>query len=216
IIHHPGNLTRTLPGQLDREYIQSAKYLHMSHPFEAECAAIRMAKAGGTKISYDADYYLPETWALIPEIDILVASEYFYRTVFDDSRYEENCGKIQKMGPEIVVFTLGGKGCVGADQNGYFEEPTFDVPVEDTVGAGDVFHGAFLFGLLSGWDTRRCARFANAVSSIKCTRIGGRAAIPDFKTVMGFMETGVIDYEEIDRRVAFYHRGLESALQAEG
>jgi len=118
------------------------------------------------------------------------------------------------LGPEIVVITIGNKGCVGIDKNGYFEQETFNsVKVVDTVGAGDVFHGAFLFGLLQGWCAAKTARFANAVSSIKCSRIGGRAGIPDFKTVNEFLETGKIDYSEIDERIKYYSRGVEHVFE---
>lgn len=213
IVYHRGTVKKTELAQLDKAYIQSARYLHLSHPSLVTHAAIRMAREGGTKVSFDADSYHIETEELIPEIDVFIASEFYYHAVFDNDRYEENCMRIKNMGPEIVVFTLGAKGCVGVDQNGYFMEPTYNVPVVDTVGAGDVFHGAFLFGLLNNWNARRCAVFANAVSSIKCTRIGGRAAIPDFNTASNFIERGVIDYEEIDKRVAFYKHGLEDALQ---
>ena len=78
----------------------------------------------------------------------------------------------------------------------------------DTTGAGDVYHGAFIYGLLQGWDAQKTARFSNAVSAIKCTRMGGRAAIPTFETVTKFLETGVIDYEEIDKRVARYRKSI--------
>lgn len=77
------------------------------------------------------------------------------------------------------------------------------------MGAGDVFHGAFLAALLKGKSHRECARYASAVSAIKCTRIGGRAGIPDESVLERFLETGEIDYEEIDRRVEYYRRALE-------
>ena len=48
-----------------------------------------------------------------------------------------------EMGPEIVVFTFGEKGCIGMTKGGYFELPAYKVDVVDTVGAGDVYHGAF-------------------------------------------------------------------------
>jgi len=71
-----------------------------------------------------------------------------------------------------------------------------------------VFHGAFIFGLLQGWDAEKTAGFSSAVSAIKCTRLGGRAAIPDYKTVEKFIKTGEIDYTEIDKRVEFYKEGM--------
>ncbi len=72
-----------------------------------------------------------------------------------------------------------------------------------------MFHGAFLAGLLYGLSIEQSARFASAVSAIKCTRIGGRAGIPTREVAERFMESGTIEYEEIDRRVAKYERGIE-------
>ena len=109
-----------------------------------------------------------------------------------------------------MVFTLGAKGCVGCSpEEGYFEIPSFDVPVADTVGAGDVFHGAYVVGLLRGLSPKEAARLATGVSCIKCTRIGGRAGIPDWDTVQKYLQTGEIDYTEIDQRVEFYGRKLQ-------
>lgn len=83
------------------------------------------------------------------------------------------------MGPSIVVFTLGAKGCIGySEEDGFFQMPSFAVDVQDTVGAGDVFHGAYTVGLLRGLSSKEAARLATGVSCIKCTRIGGRAGIP--------------------------------------
>lgn len=87
--------------------------------------------------------------------------------------------------------------------------PSFAVDVQDTVGAGDVFHGAYTVGLLRGLSSKEAARLATGVSCIKCTRIGGRAGIPDWNTVQRFLRTGEIDYTEIDQRVEFYRRKLQ-------
>ena len=89
-----------------------------------------------------------------------------------------------------------------------FELPAFKVNVVDTTGAGDVFHGAFDYAYLQGWDVKKCARFASGASAIKCTRPGGRAGIPDLLTLTRFLEEGVIDYTEIDERVRHYKQGF--------
>ena len=68
------------------------------------------------------------------------------------------------------MFTFGEKGCVGYSKEGFFVLPAFSVDVVDTVGAGDVFHGAFLAQLLKGQSVMECARAASAVSAIKCTK----------------------------------------------
>ena len=94
---------------------------------------------------------------------------------------------------------------VGLDEAGEcFALPCFRVPVVDTTGAGDVFHGAYIAAMLRGMGIRACCRFASAASAIKCTRLGGRAGIPDRGVAARFMETGEIDFADIDRRVALY------------
>ena len=113
-----------------------------------------------------------------------------------------------KMGPKVVVFTLGEKGCVAMDGRGFYVIPGFEVDVVDTTGAGDVYHGAFIYGLLQGWDTNKISRFSNAVSAIKCTRLGGRAGIPNADTVNEFLKKQVINYSEIDARVNYYGMGI--------
>ena len=48
----------------------------------------------------------------------------------------------------------------------------------DTLGAGDVFHGAFALALAEGQDIADAMRFAAAASAIKCTRFGGGLGAP--------------------------------------
>lgn len=129
--------------------------------------------------------------------------------LFKDKNYEENCKKVFEMGPPVVVFTLGAKGCVGYSADGFFQLDSYDVHVADTVGAGDVFHGAFAVGMAEGMAAKAAAELATAVACIKCTRIGGRAGIPDRATAEKFMATGEIDYTEIDQRTEFYGKGLQ-------
>ena len=93
-------------------------------------------------------------------------------------------------------------------QDGFFRTESFQVPVRDTTGAGDVFHGAYIVGLLEGMDAPECARFASAVSAIKCTCFGGRTGIPNRETVQRFLETGEIDRTEAQRRLAYYRNNL--------
>jgi sugar/nucleoside kinase (ribokinase family) len=66
--------------------------------------------------------------------------------------------------------------------------PAFPVPELDTTGAGDVFHGGYIFGLLKGLELPAAIRFASALAALKCTRIGGRAGIPSFPETAAFLE----------------------------
>jgi ribokinase len=70
--------------------------------------------------------------------------------------------------------------------------------VVDTTGAGDVFHGAYLVGLLHGWNVREIAQFSTAVSAIKCASLGGRGGIPTFDDVMCYLRARGIELGDTD------------------
>jgi len=193
---------------LDKDYITQGKFLHLSDMGQVAKQAAIWAKEKGVKVVFDADFYDEKIEKNYAAIDVFIASEFYYDAVFKDENYEKNCKTIQEQGPEIVVFTFGERGSLGVYGNKYFEVPAFSVKVMDTTGAGDVYHGAFIYGLLQGWDIEYTARFSSAVAAIKCTRIGGRAGIPDLPTVEKFLKDGTIDYSEIDKRVDFYRDKL--------
>jgi sugar/nucleoside kinase (ribokinase family) len=203
--------------ELDEDYISTTKYIHVGAMHKPQVQAAVWAKERGIQVVIDAGGFNSDTDAHINLIDIFIGSEYCYKALFHDSNYEKNCKALQKRGPKIVVFTLGAKGCVGIGGDKYFTVPAFrNIPVVDTTGAGDVFHGAFIFGLLQGWDTEKTALFSSAVSAIKCTRLGGRAAAPDYNTVQKFLQTGNIDYTEINKRVEFYREAILNMQPATG
>ncbi|OCW58098.1 PfkB family carbohydrate kinase [Hoeflea olei] len=63
----------------------------------------------------------------------------------------------------------------GGDQG---SEPAYRITPVDTLGAGDIWHGAFALRLGEGAEPPEAIRFANAVAAIKCTRSDGRAGYP--------------------------------------
>ena len=196
---------------INEDMLRSTKYFFISQANSVTNRAADIARESGAKIFIDADSYCTKIVDMLPKIDIFVGSEFFYREMFADGLHESNCRKVMDMGPQIVLFTFGENGCAGVSGQGFFTLPAFPVNVVDTVGAGDVFHGAFLAGLLQNCTVKEAARFASAVAAIKCTRIGGRAGIPNLQTAERFLQDGFIDYTEIDQRVKYYERGLEYA-----
>lgn len=206
IIYRPGTCRELTMDDLDKNYITSARYLHLSYFNSITKQAAIWAKEKGMKVIFDGDGYEEEAVKNLHLIDVFVASEFFYNSMFTDTNFEVNCRALQKEGPSTVVFTLGEKGCLGLSKEGFFSIPAYTVDAIDTTGAGDVYHGAFIYGLLKAWDTEATAKFASAVAAIKCTRIGGRAGIPDLQTVRRFMLDSYTDYTEIDKRVDFYKK----------
>lgn len=204
-----GTAGELLPEEIDYEYLGSAKYLHLENGRPASAAAALFAREHGIITVMDADNYQEGIVKLLPCLDVFIASEFFYRDMFGDLPYEEGCRKLLEAGPSTAIVTLGSRGSVGMTaQDGFFRTESFQVPVKDTTGAGDVFHGAYIVGLLEGMNAPECARFASAVSAIKCTCFGGRTGIPNRETVQRFLETGEIDQTQAQQRLAYYRNNL--------
>ena len=187
---------------LDRDYIVSADYLHIDgfHHEAALQAARWMHKAGKTVVMDVSKTRGPvrETHReLIPHVDVLITGEGYARglTGIDDIWA---AGKaVLQLGPRIFCETVGAAGSYTVTTEDSFHTPAFELDVVDTTGAGDVFHGAYIVGLIQGWTPRRCAQFSTAVSAIKCTKLGGRAGIPNFDETLAFLrERGI----EADRK----------------
>jgi len=194
-----------------RDYIASAKILHIeSSADEATIAGVKIAREYGLTISIDAGYYSKESEVLIPDVDVFIASEFYYTGMFPDSsgpeHYRRNFEKIREMGPSVVWVTLGERGCVGLVDGEMHEIPSYKVPVMDTTGAGDDFHGAYAAILLEGLPHVECARHASAVSAIKCTFVGGRTGLPDRAMLRRFMEEGALPTRELEERLQYYRR----------
>jgi sulfofructose kinase len=100
------------------------------------------------------------------------------------------------MTPEVAAVEISARCkafvAITAGERGVFwpggHQPAFPVTAIDTLAAGDVFHGAFAFGLLQAWDLPRAVRFASAAAAIKCTRFGGRLGAPTRNEVEALLD----------------------------
>jgi sugar/nucleoside kinase (ribokinase family) len=87
--------------------------------------------------------------------------------------------KIAELTPSFVAATRGPKGAIWLDAaRSLRETPAFAVHAVDTLGAGDVFHGAFALAITEKQDLPGALRFASAAAALKCTRHGGAFACP--------------------------------------
>ena len=89
----------------------------------------------------------------------------------------------------VVAVTRGRDGVSFIEDGRLHQEPAFAVEAIDTTGAGDVFHGAYAFAIGGGLAVGEAMSFASAAAALKCTRAGGRAAIPAIDDCLAFMRT---------------------------
>ncbi len=188
-----GSLKELLPSEVDMELIRSAKILHLDgHNTEAAIAAAAEARKAGVLVNLDAGTIRPGIEKIIENTDIFFTSEYFARTWTKEQDLEKALMKLLDAGAKVTGITVGCNGSLAWDgKNGRIIRcPAADVsPVVDTTGAGDTFHSAFGVRYLECGDIYESMRFASAVAGLKCRKLGGRAGLPDRKTVNEFLNS---------------------------
>ncbi len=88
-----------------------------------------------------------------------------------------------------VYVTKGEEGCYWLEDGQLKQVKGYRVDVIDTTGAGDVFHGALAVAVAQGNRGQTAVNFANAVAALKCTKLGGRAGIPNMEQAIKFIES---------------------------
>ncbi len=194
-----------LPEELDRDYITSAQYLHLdcTHTEAALQAAKWMHEAGKTVV-LDAGATEQQVSGpvkkLVAETDILICGSGFGAMLTGHKDLWRAGLATLELGPRVVVQTEGADGSYTLTKDQQFHTQAFEVDVIDTTGAGDVFHGAYLAGLVKGWNLERTATFSSAVSAIHCTTLGNRKGIPTLDEVEAFLKEHGRAYEEPDSK----------------
>lgn len=83
--------------------------------------------------------------------------------------------------------TDGANGVLYTDAGAVSHHPAYTVDVVDTLGAGDIWHGAFSLALAEGQSEARAMAFASAAAALKCMKNGGRAGCPNREDTMNFL-----------------------------
>lgn len=90
--------------------------------------------------------------------------------------------------PAYLAVTSGAEGTLWRASDGTIHHlPAFAVAPVDTLGAGDVFHGAFALAIAEGMGELEALRFGAAAAALKCTRHGGAFAAPQRIEVEGLL-----------------------------
>jgi sulfofructose kinase len=169
------------PESLRREMIIEARLLHVDgYDTAAAAQASRWAREAGTLVTADLDTVYPGVEELVDAVDYLISSATFPAEYVGEPDPFRALEEIRRRHPQmrLVGATQGQNGVLVLDKNRFLYLPAFAVRCRDTTGAGDVFHGAFAYGLLKGWPTERMLEFANAMAGLNCQALGARGGIP--------------------------------------
>ncbi len=176
IFWHRGSAPELRIEDIDISRFHNTRILHLDGlMIEASIEATKQAKALGMTVVMDGGTLRKGTRNLAPLVDVLIVSETFASTlVGPGASLEDALYALRDLGPEQVAVTLGEKGSIGLNGRGIFRQEAFNVRAVDTTGAGDVYHGAYIYGLLQRWEMRECMRFASGAAALKCKEIGAQ------------------------------------------
>ncbi len=176
--HRPDEIA-TVPSEMTPEKVCAGRVLLLDgHDAPAAARAAELAREHGSVVVLDAETVKEGTAELVANTDLLVASSRFPSLFTGEENPAVALSLISEAGPSFVAMTLGEKGAVALGPDGdLIASPGFKVDVKDTTGAGDIFHGAFIYGLLQGWSVERTFTFSNAAAALNCTALGARGGI---------------------------------------
>jgi sulfofructose kinase len=145
----------------------------------------------GIPVIVDVDRAMSLREGLLNASSHLVFSSEPLQETADIADDAEALKKIATLTPSFLAGTRGARGTIWLDDHGAIQEtPAFPVHTVDTLGAGDIFHGAFALAITEGQELRQALRFASAAAALKCTRFGGAFAAPRRAEVEALLNPG--------------------------
>jgi ribokinase len=174
-----GTITPIKSKDIRKELITRARSIHLDELFiEANIEAAKIAKSSGVIVSIDAGNYVEGIKELKGNVDLFIASKDFMQEYTGYNNPIDGIKKLKEFQAKVTTVTLGSKGSVTIYNDELIKTPAYKIEAVDTTGAGDVFHGAFLFGWLKNWSIAKTLNFASAAAAMNCTYLGAQGGIP--------------------------------------
>jgi sulfofructose kinase len=153
---------------------------------EGALVALALARRAGVPGVLDADRRPPHP-DLVSTASHVAFSQQALRELSGEDDPRLGLARIAPSQPTWLAVTLGKNGVLFVEDGAIVHVPAFAIETVDTLGAGDIWHGAFALALAEGRDERAAIRFASAAAALKCTRFGGRAGAPGRQEVNDFL-----------------------------
>lgn len=173
-----------------KNLIQSAKILQAEAcllPLKPALRAMEIAKESGVQIVFDLDVsprhfvheaHLATEAELLEALelaDVLIPCKTAAAELIGSDDIVTHAKKLLDYGPRVAAVTLGDTGCIVFSKDEFHSIPSYRVKVVDTTGAGDAFHGGFIYGIIKNMNLHECGSLGNACGALCCTRVGARS-----------------------------------------
>lgn len=204
IFSNSSNGSRTLfnfPGRLqkvDYQYPDIQVDVILSDGHEPEISVGAIAAYPNAISVVDAGTCRESTLTVARKVDYLVCSEDFARQYTGktlDLQHWELCEdifhEVEKINGKITVITMGEQGLLYKEDGVVKRLPAYPAKAVDTNGAGDIFHGAFAYGLYRKMPPLEILKLSSMASAISVESLGGQTSIPELNTVEAKLKKGI-------------------------
>jgi sugar/nucleoside kinase (ribokinase family) len=175
---------RLKPREISAEIFGSARLLHVDdEDQETAIEAARLGRTAGVPITSDIDRLTDRTEELVAAVTIPIFAEHVPLALTGKDDPESALRALRRRHDGLLCVTLGHHGALALDGDRAIYAPGYQITAVDTTGAGDVFRGGFIYGLLKRWSTAQILQFANAAAAVSCTRLGALTGVPDLSDV---------------------------------
>ena len=166
----------------DATYLYAEGYLVASPTaFESVVEAIKIAKSVGTTVAFSLSdinmvrHFRPQLDTIFAlGVDVLFCNHSEAKSFVDCHDFNDTLEKIRKYARDVLV-TCSDKGVVGVTQAGArYDISAYPVSAIDTIGAGDIFAGAYLYAIAHDFDMPSACDIACYAASHVVTKFGPR------------------------------------------
>jgi sulfofructose kinase len=180
------------PEDLRREWIAGARAMLVDgHDTAAATLAARWACETGIPVLADFDNLYPGVEALLQFVGFPITSKDFPERLTGEKNLLKSLPQIfSRFKCRLTGATIGRLGVIAWDGARFILCPGFRVNAVDTTGAGDVFHGAFLYGLVHDWKVEDILEFSCAAAALNCEALGARGGIRSLAEIDGLRRVG--------------------------
>jgi sugar/nucleoside kinase (ribokinase family) len=173
-----GNIIHPSIKNLERKFVQQFDIIVIDRHHKEAFYEVLKYKKSSTKIIID-----PSTEVSTFTLDMIKYADY---PIIPIEALTKIAGKsllsslkhMYTISRKPLVVTAGELGSILFDGVRMKLIPALQITSIDTTGAGDIYRGAFAYGITQGWDMTQSIEYANCVAAMHCTRFGNAAAIP--------------------------------------
>jgi sugar/nucleoside kinase (ribokinase family) len=183
--------------EIREDAIRDAKYLFMegflvssANGVEAMMYAKKIAVENGAKVSLTfsdpsvVKYFKDQMKSVVGEgVDLLFCNIEEAQLFTGKEDLEDVKKELEKVAGQFVI-TFSEKGSLVYDGQQYTYIDPFKVKAVDSTGAGDMFAGAYLYGLIAGFDHAKAGKLASAASAQVVSRYGPRLTMKEIEEVL--------------------------------